>query len=61
MRIFTIDSNKKLIPYEEYPFKDSNLESELESLLESDPDYFFEDSKILIIGCQVTTFRKMAG
>ncbi|MEE4355779.1 MAG: endonuclease NucS domain-containing protein [Desulfococcaceae bacterium] len=44
-----------MIPYEEYQFKDSNLESELESLLESNPDYFFEDSKILIIGRQVTT------
>lgn len=55
MRIFTINTNNKLIPYEEYQFKDSNVESELESLLESNPDYFFEDSKILIIGRQVTT------
>ncbi len=55
MRILTIAQNNKLIPYEEYQFKESNLESKLENLLESNSDYFFEDSKLLIIGRQLTT------
>ncbi len=55
MRVFTIDNQGKLIPYKEYPFRESNRESELEQLLENNPEYFFEDSKLLIIGRQVTT------
>jgi hypothetical protein len=55
MKLFTIDKYGKLIPYKEYNFKDSNRESDLEVLLENNPEYFFEESKVLIIGRQVTT------
>ncbi|NIA09505.1 MAG: DUF91 domain-containing protein [Nitrospiraceae bacterium] len=55
MKLFTIDKNGKLISYEEHHFKDSKQESDLEVLLENNPEYFFEGSKVLIIGRQVTT------
>ena len=55
MKLFTIDKNGKLIPYKEHPFKDSKREADLEVLLENNPEYFFEGSKVLIIGRQVTT------
>lgn len=55
MKLFTIDKHGKLIPYKEHNFKDSNQESDLEVLLENNPEYFFEGSKVLIIGRQVTT------
>lgn len=55
MRLFTIDDKGKLIPYKECSYKESNRESELEQMLENNPEYFFEDSKLLIIGRQVTT------
>lgn len=55
MKMLTIDKNRKLIPYQEQPYKDSNLEKDLEILLENSPDYFFEESNVLIIGRQVTT------
>ncbi|MFH1097481.1 MAG: endonuclease NucS domain-containing protein [Candidatus Desantisbacteria bacterium] len=55
MKLFTIDKHGKLLPYKEYNFKDSNQESDLEVLLENNPEYFFEGSKVLIVGRQVTT------
>ncbi|MBU1753330.1 DUF91 domain-containing protein [bacterium] len=55
MNLFTIDKHGKLIPYKEYNFKDFKQESDLEVLLENNPEYFFERSKVLIIGRQVTT------
>ena len=55
MKLFTIDKNGKLIPYKEHDFKDSKREEDLEVLLENNPEYFFEGSKVLIIGRQVTT------
>jgi len=55
MRLFTLDENGKMIPYKERKFKDENRESDLESLLENNPEYFFENSKILVIGRQITT------
>ena len=55
MKLFTINKNGKLIQYEEHDFKDSNRETDLEVLLENNPEYFFEESEILIIGRQVTT------
>jgi len=55
MRLFTLDENRKMSPYSESRFKENNLESDLETLLEKNPEYFFENSKILIIGRQVTT------
>ncbi len=55
MRLFTLDENGKMIPYKEKKFRDENKESDLESLLEKNPEYFFENSKILVIGRQITT------
>ena len=55
MKLFTIDKNGKLIPYKEQHFRDSKQETDLEVLLENNPEYFFEGSKVLIIGRQVTT------
>ena len=55
MKLFTIDRNGKLILYKERDFKESNRETELEILLERNPEYFFEGSNVLIIGRQVTT------
>ncbi len=55
MRLFTLDEKGKMIPYKEIKFKDENRESNLETLLETNPEYFFEGSKILIIGRQITT------
>jgi len=55
MRLFTLDENGKMVPYKEIRFKDENRESDLESLLENNPEYFFENSKILVIGRQITT------
>lgn len=58
MKLFTIDKNEKLIPYKELVFKDSNQEADLEGLLEKNPEYFFEESKVLIISRQVYTNLK---
>ena len=55
MRLFTINKNGKMIPYKKRDFKELHQELDLEVLLENNPEYFFEDSKILIIGRQVTT------
>lgn len=55
MKLFTIDNNGKLISYKEHDFKDFKREKDLEVLLENNPEYFFEESKVLIIGRQVTT------
>ncbi len=55
MKMFTIDKNGNLILYKEQLYKDSNLEKDLEVLLENSPEYFFEESNVLIIGRQVIT------
>jgi len=55
MRLFTINKNGKMIPYKKYDFKELYQEFDLGVLLEDNLEYFFEDSKILIIGRQVTT------
>ena len=55
MKLFTINREGKLTPYKEQVFSDENKESDLEKLLEENPEYFFDDSKILIIGRQVPT------
>jgi len=55
MKLFTIDKIGKLTPYTEQVFKNSNQETDLEILLEKNPEYFFERSNVLIIGRQVTT------
>ena len=43
MRLFTLDENSKMMPYKEIRFKDENRESDLESLLENNLEYFFEN------------------
>jgi len=55
MKLFTIDENGKLISYEEHDFEKIKQEADLEVLLENNPEYFFEGSRVLIIGRQVTT------
>lgn len=55
MRLFTINKNGKMILYKKHDFKELHQEFDLEDLLENNPEYFFEDSKILMIGKQVTT------
>jgi len=55
MKLFTIDKDGKLIQFEERDFAEQNREVDLEILLEKNPEYFFENSKVLIIGRQVTT------
>ncbi|MCK9208860.1 MAG: hypothetical protein M0P66_17250 [Salinivirgaceae bacterium] len=55
MKLFTIDKNGKFVQFKEQEFKEENKEIDLEVLLEKNPEYFFDNSKILIIGRQVTT------
>ena len=55
MKLFTVDKDGKLIQYKEHSFGADNRESDLEILLENNPECFFVDSKILIIGRQVLT------
>ena len=55
MKLFTIDINGKFVQFKEHQFKKENKEIDLEILLENNPEYFFDNSKILIIGRQVTT------
>ncbi len=55
MRLYTVDGEGKMIPFKEKKFEEDSLENDLEVLLEKNPEYFFEDSKILITGRQVTT------
>lgn len=55
MKLFTIDKDGKLVQFREKEFREENKEMDLENLLENNPEYFFEDAKILIIGRQVTT------
>ncbi len=55
MKLFTINNEGNFTPYKEQNFKINNIEKDLEILLEKNPDYFFENTKILIIGRQVST------
>lgn len=55
MKLFTVDKDGKFIQYKVHSFSDDNKESDLERLLENNPEYFFDDGKILIIGRQVLT------
>jgi RecB family endonuclease NucS len=55
MKLFTVDKDGKLIQYKEQSFAIDNKESDLEILLENNPECFFDDGKILIIGRQVPT------
>ncbi len=55
MNLFKIDRNGKFVRFREKDFRDGNKEIDLEILLENNPEYFFGNSKIMIIGRQVTT------
>ena len=55
MKLFTIDKDGKLSQFKERNFAEDNREIHLEILLEKNPEYFLENSKVLIIGRQVTT------
>lgn len=55
MKLFTIDETGKLVQFKEQEFQLEHKEIDLEVLLENNPEYFFDDSKILIIGRQVIT------
>ncbi len=55
MKLFTIDKDGKFVQFKEQSFQDDNKEVDLEILLENNPEYFFNDGKILVIGRQVTT------
>jgi hypothetical protein len=55
MKLFTINDQGKFIQFKEREFKEENKEIDLEVLLENNPEYFFDNSKLLIIGRQVTT------
>lgn len=55
MKLYTIDEKGRFVQFKEKNFHDENREIDLEDLLEKNPDYFFSESKILIIGRQVIT------
>lgn len=55
MKLFTVDKGGKLIHYKEHSFSNDNKESDLEMILEKNPENFFDDGKILIIGRQILT------
>ena len=55
MKLFTIDKNGKFVQFKEQEFKEENKEIDLQILLEKNPEYFFDNKKILIVGRQVTT------
>ena len=55
MKLFAINKEGKLIQFKERNFAENNREIDLEILLEKNPEYFLENSKVLIIGRQVTT------
>lgn len=55
MKLFTINDKNKFIQFREQNFREENKEIDLEILLEKNPEYFFENSKVMIIGRQVTT------
>jgi len=55
MKLFTIAKDGKLTRYKEQNYEATHQETQLEELLENNPEYFFEESKVLVIGRQVTT------
>lgn len=55
MKLFTIDEHGRFVQFKEKDFETDNREIDLENLLEVNPEYFFDNTKILIIGRQVTT------
>ena len=55
MKLFTVDQNGKFVQFKEENFHKENKELDLEDLLEKNPEYFFSENRILIIGRQVLT------
>lgn len=55
MKLFTVNKEKKFIQFEEKEFREAKKEIDLETLLEENPEYFFDNSKLMIIGRQVYT------
>ncbi len=55
MKLYTIDEKGRFVQFKEESFHHENKEIDLEDLLEKNPDYFFSESKILLIGRQVVT------
>ena len=55
MKIFTVDENGKFVQFKEENFQEENKELDLEDLLEKNPDYFFSENRVLIVGRQVLT------
>lgn len=55
MKLFTIAKDGKLTRYKEQNYETTHQETQLEEMLENNPEYFFEESKVLVIGRQVTT------
>ena len=55
MRLFSVDDQDRLVEYKTQKFGNRHLEETLESWLEANPDAVLEDSKLLVIGRQVST------
>lgn len=53
--MFTLNKEGDFVSYKEESFQDKHREYDLEEILEKNPEYFFDNQKILIIGRQVTT------
>ncbi len=55
MKLFNIGQDGRLIPFKEHVYSEDHFESDLETLLENNPEYFFDHSKVLTIGRQIAT------
>lgn len=55
MRVYSIEPNGKFQEYVQTPFQVAHEEAVLEDWLEENPDGILEDSKLLIIGRQIST------
>ncbi|WP_346865937.1 hypothetical protein [Methanocalculus sp. MSAO_Arc2] len=55
MKIYKIEEDDRLVPYNERDFKQENMERNLEIWLENNPHCLLEDEMVLVIGRQVFT------
>lgn len=55
MRVFSVESDGGFTEYKRLPFEGEHEESVLEGWLESNPDGFLEDGRLLIVGRQIRT------
>ena len=55
MRVFSVESDGGFTEYKRLPFEGEHEESVLEGWLESNPDGFLEDGRLLSIGRQIRT------